>query len=153
MLTNADITLYNKYMDKTTGKEAYKKTIISKGGLNKFGTEWHDHKVSTATIKQDGKGLLSITNETTISIPLNSDFQGKTYIEPKAWLKLDSSIRDKYFTFQELDKVVKGTCDYEYSSTTPISNLDNYDNVVAIMSISIEDTCSKFLQHYKLGGK
>lgn len=146
MKTNCSITLYNKYTDRTTLKESYKKTII------KFAM-WQGDEIATVSSAETGKGVLNVTDEMKIYIPMVNDFQGKAYIEPKAWFKLNDSERDNYFTFQQTDRIVKGECDFIPDSTRPITSLNNYDNAISIMSIKINDFGSKSLRHYALGGK
>lgn len=142
MKTNCNVTLYNKFINKTTSKEEYKRTFIQ-------GASWQESEVKTIV----NNTLLS-ADSIKIRIPLNSDFQNKAYIEPKAWSKLEDNVRENYFTFQGGDRIVKGECDYIYSATNLIAKLDgNYDNVATIMNIAINDFGSKALQHYYLGGK
>jgi hypothetical protein len=152
MLTETTITLYNKYIDKTTLKECYKKTIITKDSL-KTGATWHGEKLATVSTTEAGKGSVNIADIINIRIPIINNFSDKTYISPKDWLRLTDSDRDKYFTFQTGDRIVKGECAYEFSNTNLITKLDAYDNAVSIMSIKINDYGSKSLQHYMIGGK
>lgn len=141
MITNRGITLYNKYTDKTTMKEMYKRTVIEKAS-------WQGQQDKTVS-----SNVLQSADSVSIMIPFINDFENKAYIEPKAWLKLADSERDKYFTFQSTDRVVKGECDFIQSSTNPITNLSSYDNVVSIMSIKVNDYGSKMLNHFHIGGK
>lgn len=152
MKTNCNVTLYNKYTDKVTLKESYKRTVV-KGFNNNFGAMWQGHEEGTVSNTETGKGVLNIANEIKIFIPMSSDFEGKAYIDPKAWLKLEDSERDNYFTFQQTDRIVKGECDFITDTTHLITTLNNYDNVVSIMSVKVNDFGSKSLQHYALGGK
>lgn len=148
MVTNCSITLYNKYTDRTTLKECYKKTIIQKAN-------WQGQKVAGVSTTETGKGVLNIADSINIFIPLINNFSGKTYIEPELWLLLADVDRDKHFTFQSLDRIAKGVCSYEFVPTTnPITNLDSkYANVASIMSAIINDNGSKSMQHYQIGGK
>jgi hypothetical protein len=142
MITNCSITLYNKYTDKTTLKEAYKRTVIEKASW-----QGQQDKIVSSNVLQSADSV-------SIRIPFVNEFENKAYIEPKAWLKLVDSERDKYFTFQSTDRIVKGECDFIQSSTNPITNLTaNYDNVVSVMSIKVNDYGSKALNHYHLGGR
>ena len=152
MLTETTITIYNKYINKTTLKECYKKTVITKDSL-KTGSTWHGEKLATVSTTETSKGTINIADTINIRIPVINNFNGKTYINPKDWLRLADTDRDKYFTFQTGDRAVKGECPYEFSDTSPITQLDAYDNVVSIMSVKINDFGSRMLQHYALGGK
>jgi len=147
MLTNCSITVYNKYIDKITLKECYKKTIIQKAN-------WQGQKVAGVSTTETGKGVLSIADSINIFIPFINSFSNKTYLSPKAWNDVNLVNRDNYFTFQATDRIVKGECAFEFVPTTnPITNLDKLDNVVSVMSIIINDNGSKALRHYQLGAK
>ena len=150
MLTETTITLYNKY--KTATGDKYKKTIIRKDSRN-TGATWQGQKIATVSNTESGKGMLNMADSINIRIPLNNNFEGKSYIDAKAWLKLLETDRDKYFTLQIGDKVVKGECSYEFSSTNLITNLDTFDNVITIMSTKVNNYGSKMMQHYAVGGK
>ena len=156
MLTETSITLYNKYLLPPNGKLGYKKTIIKKTNAHN-GATWHSQRVATASAAQNAKGEVDLTDVINIRIPILSNFSevgGKTYIEPVKWQLLNDADKDKYFTFQDGDFVVKGECEFEYSATNSITNLNkNYDNVVTIMSYKINDFGSKALQHYMIGAK
>lgn len=154
MITNCSITIYNKYLDAQL-KEKWKKTVIRKTNST-TGANWQGDKVSTISSAESSKGMVNMADVINIWIPFVNEFGEKTYIEPTAWSKLAEIDRDKYFTFQKLDKVVKGECAFEFisSTTTPIATLDkSYDNITSIMSIGINDNGSKSMQHWKLGGK
>lgn len=150
MLTETTITLYNKY--KTVTGDKYKKTIIKKDSA-KTGSTWQGQKIATVSNTESGKGMLNMADSINIRIPLSNNFEGKSYIEPKAWSKLLETDRDNYFTIQIGDKVVKGECSYEFSATNLITNLDSFDNVVTIMSAKVNNYGSKAMQHYAIGGK
>lgn len=148
MQTNCSITLYNKYIDKTTTKECYKKTIIEKAN-------WQGGSQSSMATTTTGKGVLNVVDSINIFIPFINNFSSKTYIEPKAWNKLLDIDRDNFFTFQQTDFIVKGVCSFEF---VPVTNLignltKDYDNVITIMSAIVNDNGSKYMKHYSVGGK
>ena len=139
MQTNCSITLYNKYVEKATGKELYKKTVIEKAN-------WQGGKESSMATTTTGKGVLSVVDAINIFIPFMNNFNGKAYIETKAWLKLADVDRDKYFTFQQTDFIAQGICSFEFIPTTNlITNLtNNYDNVITVMSAIANKNGSKY---------
>lgn len=152
MHTETTITLYNK-VKLAGGKELYKKTVITKDSRT-TGATWHSKPLATVSNTESGKGMLNMTNSTNIRIPLsNNNFEGKSYIDEKAWFRLSEIDRDKYFTIQIGDKVVKGICSYEYSDTNLITKLDSFDNVVTVMAKDINDYGSKCMRHIYIGGK
>lgn len=146
MERDSSITLYNKY--KVGTKEMYAKTVIENA-------TWRGGIQSTVTTDQSSKGQVNMAKDIKIRIPIyNNNFGGKTYIEEKAWAKLSESDKlNNYFTMQEGDRVVKGECSYTYSSATPITDLNNIDDVISIIACKANNYGSKFLQHFLIGGK
>lgn len=141
MMTNADITLYNSYVDDLE-RTKYKKTIIK--GVNWQGTV-------TKTIVNN---VLQSADSINIYIPFLADFSGKAYLEPKSWLKLTEAEKDLYFTFKATDRIVKGQCSFEFTGTATVKNLDNsYDNVVTIMSVVKNESKNPSMNHFMIGGK
>lgn len=140
MITNCVVTLYNNYKD-AMEKVYFKKTIIRSAN-------WQSTEVTTIA-----SNVLVSADAINIFIPFNADFEGKTYLEPKAWAKLSEIDKDKYFTFSKTDRIVKGISSYEWSLTNPITNLDKLDNVATIMSITVNDNGSNRMKHYQLGAK
>lgn len=140
MLTNCDVTLYNNYKD-SMEKVHFKKTVIKSAN-------WQPNQTKTIV-----NNVLVSADSINIFIPFNADFEGKTYLEPKAWSKLSETDKDKYFTFAATDRIVKGISSYEWSLTNTITNLDKMDNVATIMSIVVNDNGSNRLRHFQLGAK
>lgn len=141
MIINSDITLYNSYVDDME-KTKYKKTIIK-------GVNWQCSNVKTIA-----NNTLVTADSIDIYIPFLADFEGKTYLEPKTWLKLSEAEKDLYFTFKATDKIVKGECDFEFTGTNTVKLLDNsYDNVVTIMSVIKNDSGSPSMKHFQIGAK
>lgn len=144
MKTNCNVTLYNKHS--IGDKIYYKKTIIK-------GANWQSSKVQAFSNTETGKGTLNSADVINIFIPFLANFEGKTYLEPKSWIKLSETDKDKYFTFSNTDFIVKGECAFDWSLTNPITNLTKLDNVATIISIIINDNGSMAMRHYQLGGK
>lgn len=150
MITNCSITLYNKYIvDKATQKVAYKKTIIKKAN-------WQGQPiVATINAAESAKGVVGMTSSINVYIPFVNEFSNKTYIAPKEWNSLGAADRDKFFTFQELDYMVKGECDIADNAT--LVNMPNLikvkDNVISLMSVIANDNGSLRMQHFVVGGK
>lgn len=141
MITNTDITLYNSYVDDLE-RTKYKKTIIK--GVNWQGT----------VTKMIVNNVLQSADSINVYIPFLTDFSGKTYLEPKAWLKLTEAEKDLYFTFKATDRIVKGQCSFEFTGTATVKNLDNsYDNVISVMSVIKNDAASLSMNHFQIGGR
>lgn len=141
MITNSDITLYNSYVDDMEVTR-WKKTIIRE-------VNWQG-----AVNKTIANNTLQSADSINVYIPFLSDFSGKEYRDYKSWLKLSEEDKDKYFTFKETDRIVKGICDFEFTGSNTVKMLDNnYDNVITIMSIIENDNGSPNMQHWGIGGK
>lgn len=145
MITNADITIYNSYYDKTSGMNKYQKTYLR--GVN-FQT--------SNTIKNDRvRGFIS-DNTISIYVPFEVDAGGKKYIKPKAFNRLSDDERKLYFTFNATDKIVRDIIDFEITGEDGhnIAYLDNnYDDVYTITNVTINDNGSLDMQHWRVGAK
>lgn len=133
LFKNADITIYNKYINKTTGIEAYQRTVIT-------GVHWQGKKTSTVSTN----GLLVADSVLLIIDRLDN------YVLPKAFKKLTDIQRPNFFTFGIGDKIVKGNIDFEITGVNPyrIANLESaYDEVINIVSVL---PCSN---HFEVEGK
>ena len=138
MKTNTIATLYNHYTDKATGKTMYKKTIIDS-------VNWQRQQKTNVT----DKGLVS-ADQINVLIPFyGADFEGKTYIEPKAYRKLSDEEKDKHFTFDNNDYIVRG----EVNETNIEVVKKSYDNVATIISVLTCDNGSRAIRHWEIGCK
>lgn len=117
---NADITIYNKYYDSNSDTDKYQRTIIK-------GVNWQGKR--NATVNDKGVNVAYTTLIFLDSLP--------NYVDPRTFAKLDDIDRPNYFTFTELDKIVKGAIDYEITGVKPnrVSDLENeYETVTVISS-------------------
>lgn len=142
MLINTPITIYNKYYNRETGLDEWHRTVVN-------AANWQgESKVSIGD-----KGL-NTADVITIYIPMNSDFEGKTYIGPKSFENLTPEQVVNYFTFTPDDKVVKGKIDFKVTGIRPntIAGLEErFDDVLNIVSVTIWDQGSVAMRHYKIG--
>lgn len=138
MKTNCTATLYNHYINPDTERTEYKRTFIN-------GVDWQEKQITNVT----DKGLLS-ANQINVFIPFKADFEGKTYIGPHEYGKLSEEDKDKYFTIDNNDYIVKG----EIPEDVTVENIKkSYDNVATIISVLICDNCSNNMKHYEVGAK
>lgn len=117
---NADITIYNKYYDSNSDTDKYQRTVIK-------GVNWQSKR--NATVNDKGVNVAYTTLIFLDSLP--------NYVDSKTFAKLDDIDRANYFTFTELDKIVKGAIDYEITGVKPnrVSDLENeYETVTVISS-------------------
>ena len=141
MITNSDLTIYNKYLNKETERTEYIRTHIY--GVN--------FQVKTMVAVAD-KGLNS-ANIATIFIPMNAYFSNKKYIKPKAFKNISPSDKGDFFTFEEGDIIVKGICDFELSSKNLNELKNNFDDVYSLISIETNENGSEHMHHWKIGAK
>ena len=138
MRTNSTATLYNHYTDKETGKTVYKRTIITS-------VNWQESQKTNVI----DKGLVS-ADQINIFIPFNANFEGKEYIGPKEYRRLSDEDKEKYFTFDNNDYIIKG----KISEDVPIEKIkQSYDNVSTIISVLVCDNGSPSIRHFEVGGK
>lgn len=136
MITNSNITIYNRYFNSTTRLDSYQRTILQ-------GVFWDDKKA----VNQIQSGLQD-ADEVLIIIPfsVNSD---KQYISPKEFEKLED--RTGYFTLREGDRVVRGAIDFEI--TGKVSDLDKEYEAFTITSVDTKDFGSPHMRHWEVGAK
>lgn len=126
---NADITIYNRHIDKITGYDKYQRTVIQ-------GVNWQGKR--SATIDTTN-GLLIADSILVFADKLSG------YVTPRAFKLLTDIARPNYFTYAIGDKIVKGNLTYE---VVKIADLEkNYDNVITIMSVR------ELSSHMELEGK
>jgi hypothetical protein len=149
MRTNANLTIYNKYI--LNGSEKYQRTQI--GALGSFSVEWENRKASNV-IKS---GLLAAD-----SVVVYITFaQGSNHLNPKAWLALTT--KTGKWTLAVGDVIVKGLVTDEIHDAivgppaVPAFTMTNlkalYDDVVTIKSVDTFDMGSLALQHWKVSAQ
>jgi hypothetical protein len=122
LFKNADITIYNEYIDKATGLEMYQRTVIQ-------GIHWQNKR--NATVSDKG---LNVADSVLMFIDKLDN-----YVSPKAFKKLSDTDRPKFFTFGDSDKVVKGNIDFEITGVKGNTFADlekKFDDVINIVSIT-----------------
>ena len=145
MITNSDITLYNCYIDTSTGKQVYKRTYL-------YGVNWQGENTKTLT----DKGLNSADN-INIYIPKSSVVieNDKRYVKPKKYLNSDN--KSDCFTFRGGDIIVKGITDFEIDTLDKAKNIkaleNTVDDVITIFTVVDYDFGSDNMKHWKIGGK
>lgn len=123
LFKNTDITIYNRYYDKSLGIDKYQRTVIK-------GVNWQGKRNAAVS----DKGVL-LADSTLIFIDKLDN-----YVSPKRFKKLSDEERPKHFTFNSNgDKIVKGEVDFEITGVKPfrIADLDNeFDDVITIKSVT-----------------
>lgn len=139
MLTNADITLFNRYYDADSDEYKYARTFLR-------GVNWQD---SQAIDISQSAGVKS-TNHTRVFIPLKVDSEEKTYLKPKTFKRSDKVTN---YTLDNADIVVKGIVDFDMNDAQSggfKALLRDFDDVMKITKVADNRYGSKLVQHFEL---
>ena len=140
MITNADITVFNKRYDAEERTELFFPSRIK--GVSFF-------KKHGASVQSQG---LSSADVITIRIPIDADMDGKTYIEAMTYEALSDDEYAGYWTLQPGDLIVKGLVEDD----EPISEVDldqAYSDVVRVVNFTDNtDRASDTSKHWRVGG-
>ena len=139
MMTNADITVYNRQFDKAQDKYIYLRTYLK-------GVNWQDSK----GIRIAESGVVS-DDRTRIFIPLDVDAEDKQYKKPKTYKRMDD--KSLFYTLDNEDIVVKGVIDFDLTGN-PGENVSSlqakYDDVMVITKVIDNRYGSRTIQHFEL---
>lgn len=136
MVTNSDITIYNKYYDATQDREVYQRTTIE-------GVHFEENKA----VKLQNQGLVS-DDKVLICIPFDAK-ASRAYVRPVLFDRADD--KTQYFTLKEGDRVIKGLQTYEVQT-----NMKELDGQFEVFTITNVDTCDygrAIMQHWEVGCK
>ena len=136
MVTNADITLYNKVYDRDTGTNRYYRTVLK-------GVNWQD----TTAVQPTDKGIVS-ADVAEIYIPFAVETE-------KQFRKLKNFVQEPektgFFTVEAGDLVVQGIVGDEPTSAKDEERMKNtYDDVRTIAVVETNDNGSPEMQHWKV---
>ncbi len=134
MLTNADITIYNRKFDKKTGFDLWNRTVIR--GVHVY----VDHKVSV------GDTGLNSANVFKIRIPDNVG-NSDLYLPPEEYAALENP--SGHWTIQNDDYIVIGVCDLEIERPAELQSIRPLHCKV----ISWSDNRFGGLPHWRIGGE
>lgn len=137
MQTNADLTLYNRIPG--PDGDLWQRTTIT-------GVNWQDGK----KVEIGDTGLIS-ADLTTIFIPVQST---SGYLKPNEFLRVEE--KDKHFTLQNGDLVVRGLVDFELTGKRGQDEKTlrkQYDDVMTIVSVDTNDFGSPHMQHWEVAAR
>lgn len=133
MITNADITIYNRKYNKDTRLDEWKRTVI-------YGVHFYvDNKVIV------GENGLKSADSFKIRIPEDAGC-GKDYLPEDDYVK--TSNISGYWTLQNDDYIVKGVCDHEIEKPSDLKEF--HKQYCKITSWS--DNRFGGLPHWRVGG-
>lgn len=136
MVTNADITLYNKVYDRDTGTNHYYRTVLK-------GVNWQD----TTAVQPTDKGIVS-ADVAEIYIPFAVETE-KQFRKPKNFVQEPE--KTGFFTVEAGDLVVQGIVGDELTSAKDEERMKNtYDDVRTIAVVETNDNGSPEMQHWKV---
>ena len=131
MITNADVTIYNSYLDPKTRLEIYKRTVIKEVWF------YVDNKVS---VDSDGLNSADVYK---VRIPAHADTEGSAFVPPWEYTGTDGT-----WTLQADDYVVRGVCDKEISTPAELKKWKY--QVFRINSWADNRFCGQ--PHWRIGG-
>ncbi len=136
MRTNADITVYNKYIDPSTRTAKYQRTVV-------YEVTWENRKAANVI----ASGLIA-ADSVAIFIPMARG--SGSYKAPAAWQALSS--KTGAWTLQVEDFIVRGVVTDEIGTGFSVSDLKaKYDSVVSIKSVDLMDQGSLAMRHWQVG--
>lgn len=134
-LCDDTLTLYNRRHDPANDRDVYHRTVIS-------GISWYSTVKSTVT----ERGLKS-ANLYTIRIPLDADFNGKNWIDPKGYTEAGDV--SNLFTLNEGDLIVKGKVSLEI--TVPAQIHQQFSEAFTVLSVT-DNRRALNAKHWKVVG-
>lgn len=136
MLTNANLTVYNKYVDSATRSEKYQRASI-------IGVFWENR---SAANKLATGGQIA-ADKARVFVPFQ---RGANYVKPKAWANLANKAGK--WTLAEGDVIVYGLVSDEITGSFSITDLQKkHDDVLTVTSVDRQDALG--LGHWEVGAK
>lgn len=131
MTTNADVTIYNAYLDPETRLDSYRRTVIR-------GVWFYvDHKV---TVDSDGLNAADVFK---VRIPASADTGGAEFVPPWEYTGAEGT-----WTLQEDDYVVRGIHEEEIERPAELKKWKS----PAFRINSWSDNRFGGLPHWRIGG-
>ena len=136
MRTNANCTIYNKYIDPATRLEKWQR-------VNIVGVAWENRKA--ANVRSSGGQINA--DSARVFIPLA---RGVNFVKPVAWQALVT--KTGKWTLQVGDIIVKTSVSDEIQTGFTVTQLRaKYDDVLVISSVDTMDAGSPVMQHWNVG--
>lgn len=140
MITNADITIFNKRYVREERTEKFVATQIK-------GVSFYSRK-GTSSGNQDRNPKDAYT----IRIPDTADTSGKAYAEQMEYSCMDDEIFPGYWTIQRGDIIVRGLSELEEATETELKQ--SYPDVITVTNFTDNrGRCSTCMMHWRIGGE
>ncbi|MCI1966866.1 MAG: hypothetical protein LKJ17_12160 [Oscillospiraceae bacterium] len=134
MLTNADITVFNKHYNEETRLDEWRKTQIS--GVNWYGKQ---------AVSVGDNGLMS-ADQYIVRIPVSSAPDDKTFVTPEKYAAADRAALPNLWTLQNGDIVARGMVGADDPKSIPCKHF-------LITGWADNRRGSPAVQHWKVEGK
>jgi hypothetical protein len=138
MLTNADITIFNKWYNRETRLDEWKRTQIR-------GVEWYGGQA----VSVSDKGLNS-ANTYTVRIPVTSAPQGKQFVLPEIYAAAESGDLAGLWTLQNGDIVVRGLIADDIAKAADVTG--KYSQCFTVTGWRDNRRGSPIVQHWRIDG-
>ncbi|WP_338631523.1 DUF6751 family protein [Clostridium baratii] len=139
------VTLFNKVINPETDRAEYFRTYI-------YNADWQGELITNV----NDKGFIS-ADKITCFIPFSSSTEGgKKYVEPRVFNRMTVSERERVFTFNKNDIIVKGMIDFEITNENGHRVKDLFNDYIEsgiIVSIIPHDYGSESMRHWEIGAK
>lgn len=139
MLANADITIYNKWYNRTTRLDEWKRVQIKD-------VEWYGGHAVTVT----DHGL-NTADTYTVRIPLASAPFNRVFTVPENWASASSDALAQFWTLQAGDIVVRGLVGEDITKAADVTN--KYSECFTVTGWRDNRRGSTIVQHWRIDGK
>jgi len=139
------ITLFNKVFNRETEKTEYFRTYI-------YNVDWQGELITNV----NDKGFIG-ADKITCYIPFTGNAEGgKRYVKPREFNRMSNSERERAFTFNKNDIIVKGMVDFDITNESGHKSKDLFNDYIesgTIVSIIPHDYGSENMRHWEIGAK
>ena len=139
MNTNADITIYNKWFNKATRLDEWKRVPVK-------GVNWYGGQAVTVT----DNGLQS-ADTYTVRIPITSAPPGRAFALPEDWAACAAGALGQLWTLQAGDIVVRGLIDEDIEKAADVTG--KYGQCFMVTGWKDNRRGSPAIQHWRIDGK
>lgn len=143
MITNADITLFNRFYDRDNRQDIFLPTVIKGVSLYMKSGSSGDNKFreSTSTYK--------------IRIPIDADMRDSTYVDLVRYLKMDLKDAEKHWTLQADSIVIPAVVEeLDAQGKSKLTELaKRYGSFITVTDFSDNTTRGvQRMKHWRIGG-
>jgi hypothetical protein len=139
MLINADITIYNKWYNRATRLDEWKRVQIK--GVELYGGR-------AVTVTDHG---LQTANIYTVRIPAASGPSGRAFVLPEDWAGTSSDALAQFWTLQAGDIVVRGLVNDDITRAADVTG--KYSECFTMTGWRDNRRGSPAVQHWRVDGK